>query len=278
MASFFRRAVAFGALLALAGGCEKPPETPPSAKASTTKPDDDHAHKESVRGGILVPVGGDKYHVEAVFEAGGVLRLFTLGADASTVVEVETQTLKGTVKMEGVPESEAMTFAPEPQSADKPGTTSQFVGRVPKALVGKRLVIAVPTVRIGAERYRFAFLSATSDKVDKGDHAMPAKVADEYERTLYLTPGGKYTAADIAANGGVTASQKFKGAKAEHDLKPKAGDPICPVTLTKASPKFTWVIDGKSYLFCCPPCVDEFVTLAKEKPAEIKPPEEYRQK
>ena len=282
MASFFRRAAVVGALiaapLALVGGCGKPAEAPPATKADKPAPsngDGDHAHKASVRGGVLIPVGGDKYHVEAVFEKGGVLRLFTLGKDESTVLEVEAQTLKGTVKIEGLPDSEMMAFAPEPQAGDKPGMTSQFVGQLPKALIGKRLVIGVPTIRIGTERYRFAFLSATSDK---GDHGMPAKVADEYETTLYLTPGGKYTAADIAANGSVTASQKFKGLKAEHDLKPKPGDTICPVTLTKASPKFTWVIDGKPYEFCCPPCVDEFVAQAKEKPETVRPPAEYRQK
>jgi YHS domain-containing protein len=50
------------------------------------------------------------------------------------------------------------------------------------------------------------------------------------------------------------------------------------VSKTKATPRFAWVIGGKMYLFCCPPCVDEFVQTAKEKPEEIKPPEEYRKK
>ncbi len=106
----------------------------------------------------------------------------------------------------------------------------------------------------------------------------PTKVVDDDEKTLYLTPGGKYTEADITANGGVTASQKFKGFKAAHDLKPAAGDQICPVTLTRANPKVSWVIGGKTYEFCCPPCVDEFVALAKEKPDEINDPASYVKK
>ena len=109
-------------------------------------------------------------------------------------------------------------------------------------------------------------------------HDLPPKVVDAEERKLYLTPGGKYTDADIKANGGAVAEAAFKGLKAEHDLKPKPGDKICPVTLTKANPKFSWVIDGETYQFCCPPCVDEFVALAKEKPDEIQPPEFYRKK
>lgn len=58
-------------------------------------------------------------------------------------------------------------------------------------------------------------------------------------------------------------------------MNPADGDRICPVTLTKANPEFTWIIDGKSYQFCCPPCVSEFVKMAKEEPEKLKAPEEY---
>ena len=104
---------------------------------------------------------------------------------------------------------------------------------------------------------------------------MPTKVFNEEERNFYLTPGGKYTAEDIKANGNVTAAEKFRGFQASHDLKPQPGERICPVTLTKANPKCTWIVGGKAYLFCCPPCVDEFVKLAKEKPNDVKDPESY---
>jgi YHS domain-containing protein len=69
--------------------------------------------------------------------------------------------------------------------------------------------------------------------------------------------------------------QKFKGIKSTHDMKPKAGDRICPITETKANPLFSWVIDGKSYQFCCPPCVDEFLKAAKASEAPLAPPESY---
>ena len=104
---------------------------------------------------------------------------------------------------------------------------------------------------------------------------MPEKATDAEETSLYLTPAGKYTEADIIANGKQTASQVFKGIKAAHDLNPKPGEKICPITLTKANPKFTWVVGGESYEFCCPPCVDEFVRIAKESPDEIKDPGSY---
>jgi TIGR03009 family protein len=35
------------------------------------------------------------------------------------------------------------------------------------------------------------------------------------------------------------------------------------------------VIGGKTYEFCCPPCIDEFVILAKEDPDRLLPPEAY---
>ena len=73
----------------------------------------------------------------------------------------------------------------------------------------------------------------------------------------------------------VTASEKFKGVMASHDLTPRPGDAICPITLTKANPKFTWVVGGKTYAFCCPPCIDEFVQTAKERPDQIKEPGDY---
>ncbi len=105
-----------------------------------------------------------------------------------------------------------------------------------------------------------------------------AAPANSKERELYLTPGGAYTDADIKANGNQLPAQKFRGVKVSHDLKPVVGDRICPITLTKANPGYTWVIGGKEYLFCCPPCVEEYVTLAKKDPAAIKPPETFIKK
>jgi YHS domain-containing protein len=136
------------------------------------------------------------------------------------------------------------------------------------------LELTVPNLSLEGKRFRF------TTSVGPADHAveMPAKVTDDEERALYLTPGGAYTREDIAANGGRTATEKFKGFRAQHDLHPKAGDLLCPITRTKANPQCAWVVGGKTYQFCCPPCVDEFVKQAKEKPETILPPEGYVQK
>ena len=118
--------------------------------------------------------------------------------------------------------------------------------------------------------------ASQTDDHDDHDH-MPRKVkVSEEDRKLYLTPGGMYTEADIKANGNMVAAEKFKGIRATHDVKPAPGDPLCPISMTKANTKFTWVIGGKTYEFCCPPCVDEFVRQAKERPDELKPADEYR--
>jgi hypothetical protein len=95
------------------------------------------------------------------------------------------------------------------------------------------------------------------------------------ERRLYLTPGGRYKAADIDANGPLLPSQRFRRIESRHDMHPQPGDRLCPVTGTRASPNFTWIVGGKAYQFCCPPCVDEFVRQAKEHPRTLRPPDHY---
>ena len=99
----------------------------------------------------------------------------------------------------------------------------------------------------------------------------------EKDRTMFLVPGGIYTAADIAANGSTTPGVKFKDIDWDHG-KPVAGEKVCPVTDNKADPKCAWIVGGKTYEFCCTPCVRNFVELAKKEPAKIKKPEEYVQK
>ncbi len=275
---------AFGAVVGLAGcnGSTDTPDPPPGPSAGPTPAkhgpdakDGEHGHKPTAHGGIIVPIGRDNYHGEAVFEKDGVIRFYTLGQDEAKVIEVEAEPLNAYAKPEGVTEATAFVFKAEPQPGDAPGKTSQFVGKLPRDLWGKKVEVTVPTIRIGGERFRVGFSSAPAAHADP---AMPDKAADAEERKLYLTPGGKYTAADITANGNKVASEKFRGVPVSHDLKPKAGDRICPITLTKANPAFAWVIDGKTYEFCCPPCVDEFVQLAKEQPNQIKPPGEYVKK
>jgi YHS domain-containing protein len=247
---------------------------PQEPREQGARTDGEHGHKPGGHGGNVVEIGRDNYHAEAVFEKGGTLKLYLLGKDEAKVQEVESQVLTGYARVEGGTEATPLTLRPVPQPGDAEGKTSQFVGKLPQELRGKKVEVTVPSITIAGERFRFGFTSAAEGH----DEGMPARPAQEEERKLYLTPGGKYTAEDIKANGGQTASEKFRGLTASHDLRPRPGDKICPITLTKASSKFSWVVGGKSYQFCCPPCVDEFVQTAKDHPEEIKEPQDYVKK
>ena len=117
---------------------------------------------------------------------------------------------------------------------------------------------------------------AIASEREPHDHVeMPDKLGTEEQKKIFLTPGGLYTEADIEANGRAIADIKYRGIKSEHSTMAKKGDKICPISETKANPKFTWVIGGKTYQFCCVPCIEEFVGKAKTTPGEIKPPDAY---
>lgn len=112
-------------------------------------------------------------------------------------------------------------------------------------------------------------------------NALPAsgtKPMSAADKALFLTPGGAYTQADIVANGNTSAYLKYASVVPAHDAKVNVGDPVCPISETKPNPALTWQIGGKTYTFCCPPCIAEFVKKAKTDPASIKLPEEYIKK
>lgn len=250
------------------------PSTQITAKKVGPEAEGEHVHKPGGHGGLIVEIGRENYHAEVVFEKGGVLRLYILGKDEAKIQEVESQVLTGYVKLVGGTEAVSFVFRPVPQPGDAEGKTSQFFAKLPKELAGKNLEVTIPSIRIGGERFRLGFKSASAAH----DEDLLDKVSGDEERQLYLTPAGKYTEADIKANRNMTASQKFKGLMSSHDRKPKSGDKICPITQTKANPNITWVVGGKTYEFCCPPCIDEFVKMAKEHPEEVKEPGSYVKK
>ncbi len=270
-------------------GCNQPTSTPPTtstpnsstATANAVMPTtaapaaaDEHPHTPGAHGGIVIPIGSDSYHAEAVIEKEGVFRLLMLGADETRIQEVDVQSVKAYIKASGDTDATPIDMKATPQDGDAPDKTSQFVGQLPQDAVGKAIDVTIPNLRIGAERFRVGFTTA----VEEHDTGMPAAVSGDEEQKLYFTAAGKYTEADIKANGKLTAATKFKGFMSKHDMKPKPGDWICPVTFTKANPKIEWQVNGKKYLFCCPPCVDEFVRMAKEEPEDVLEPGDYIQK
>ncbi len=231
----------------------------------------EHAHPVGAQGGVIIGFDRDRYHAEVWVEPDGVLRLMTLGRSPSEIIDVESQALVAYVAG-GAGETVAVPLRPEPQPGDGSGRTSQFAGRLPSQLTGRPIQATVAALQIDGRRYRFGFAWPA-----EAAHQlpMPDKVQDEAERELYLEPGGMYTAADIEANGQLTASAAFVGFKAQHDFAPRPGDRLCPVTRTKANPDCGWIIGGQRYTFCCPPCIDEFLALAKAEPDQVQSPESY---
>jgi hypothetical protein len=137
----------------------------------------------------------------------------------------------------------------------------------------KLTLVAIAALFVGlvADRVRRS-IAAPNTGVDV---EMPQGVGDDEALELHLKPGGKYTQADIEANGRTTPSKKYRGFKARHDFAPQSGDRLCPVTRTKANAGCTWIVGGRTYQFCCPPCIDEFVELAKRHPDRLLPPKAY---
>lgn len=232
---------------------------------------EDHEHPPGTHGGVITSFAHDRYHAEALLEEGGVLRVFMLGRDRTEVVDVPRQSPIAYVRS-GEREAKAVELAPVPQAGDRPEHTSQFVGQISPEGDGEPLTLTVSPLQIGGSRYRLAFAWD-----DQQEHAPPQKLKDDAERQLYLVPGGGYTRSDIEANGGVTPSQRYSGFESRHDFSPQPGDRLCPISRTKASAECTWIIGGREYPFCCPPCIDEFVRLAKEHPDQIQSPEAYVQ-
>jgi hypothetical protein len=257
-------------LAASAAGCSRgsAANRRPASDSSSTL--ETHAHLPGEHGGLIVSIGHDQYHAEPVFGADGSLRLYTLGPDESQVLEVERQTITAYVTKESQFQAALVELKPAPQRDDAPDKTSVFAGRLPEELQKSALTVVIPNIRIAQTRFRFSFHSG-----DEGGSQMPQTLTSSRARDLFLTPKGLYTAADIAANGSTTAAEKYHGFHSTHDFNPQPGDSICPVTHTKANPNCTWIVGGKKYLFCCPPCIDEFVKLAREAPEKIKSPAEY---
>lgn len=255
---------------ALVVGCSNTSAPP------TPVPADGHADHQlsAAHGGVMVEIGEEVAHAEAVFEADGNVRLYLLGKDAKAVLEIDAKPFEAFAKPDGGTSAEKFEFVPSPQSGDTAGKASLFVGKLPAGVNGKPVGVSIPNLRVGADRYRVGFHSPAAT----GHDVMPAKRTDDAAVKLFGTAGGLYTPDDIKANGTRTPDEKYKGIRAKHGTDPKAGDKICPISETLANPQFTWVVGGKSYEFCCTPCIEEFVDKAKTKSDEVLDPSAYIKK
>ncbi len=242
-----------------------------SATSSADGHDDSAGHR-SAHGGVVAPIG--RNHVEAVTDTKGNLRVYILGQDETELHPIPVRTLEAEVRATGEAVVRPVALKATREPGDPEGEASTFVASLPPALQGKPADLTV-TVPVGRKRYRARLELLASGAGHTEATPMPPAPVDAAEQKLFLSPGGLYTEQDIVANQRATPSVRFAGFQASHDMNPRSGDRLCPVTLTKPHPTCGWIVNGKQYLFCCPPCVSEFVGWAKEKPEKIRAPEEY---
>lgn len=234
-------------------------------------------HVETVTHSANVQAAGN-YHIEAQLGDQGTLVLYIYGQAEKQLFPISRYAPDTGMEAVAVVPGDGslpLTLAARPVSTDPTGLSSRFVAKIDRSLASGAVGLSL-TVPIEGASYRLQWQPGQLiPGASVGDAAMPAAVGDAEAQKLFLTPGGLYTDADIKANGSQTATQKYGSQMSQHNAHPKPGEALCPISETAANPKFSWVIGGKKYLFCCPPCIEEFVKQAKEKPESIKSPESY---
>lgn len=266
------------ATFALIGCNSQPPVsgTKSSARTPGKAIDDDHSdHSNGPHGGSVIDFG--PHHAELVVDqAAKKATVYILDNKIKNAVPIAIEKLQFSVKS---PQFQ-VDLLPDPLPGESREKASRFSAANEK-FSNKQKFEGTLSGLLDGKPYLGDFETKDHQEGDKhGKHEAAPKTDDGLakERDLFLTPGGIYTAADVAANGNTIPSIKYKGISWEHadDLKP--GDRTCPITVNKADPKCTWIVNGKSYEFCCTPCLDKFVKWAKQEPAKIKEPDAYIQK
>lgn len=232
--------------------------------------DSAHEHETGPHGGMIVAINEDEphYHVEFVVETDGRIRLFLSGEKPEQIVQVKPHTLIARAKLAGEPEETSILLRPAEIMSATPQNTSQFWGRMSPELMGKHLTLEIKDLEI--EDRKFAFVIKLPSAADPTGRS---RVATDLERELVLKPRAGYTQADVEAAGGVIPSAKYKDVRPGHSMRAMRGDRLCPVSRIKADSRISWNVKGRTYQFCCSPCIVDFVSLAKERPEEIVAPE-----
>jgi hypothetical protein len=250
------------------------------APATATAPISGGTHAETQPHAPNIQSAGN-YHIEAQLDPSGALTLYIYGQREKQLAPLDTAGLETGLEVWAICEGEGRISLPmraRPYPTDPTGTASRFVGRFARRPDQIRVGLSL-TVPIDGRTYRVQWRPEDISPGPSGDGAaaMPVAASSDEAQRLFLTPGGVYTPADIAANGRMTATQKYGDQMSSHNPHPAPGDRICPITDTLANPRFAWTVGGKIYLFCCPPCIEEFVRKAKTAPGTIRAPEAYIQ-
>jgi hypothetical protein len=262
------------AALTLAVGCGGQSGTSTKSETQTEKgsKEADHAHGAGPHGGTLADWGGGKFHVEfTVDHSKQEAAVYVLGDDAKTPVPIKAT--GGLILLTIKDPPFQVELKAEPQKGESSEKASRFVGK--HAKLGKEQEFAGT---ISGEVDGIPYAADFKEEPEGSEHGKVSssrEIVGDRERDLYMTAGGLYTEEDIKANGNSVPSAKFKGVVWAHDEDLKAGDKVCPVTANKSEAECSWIVGGKKYEFCCPPCLDKFIMWAKTKPEKVKDPGEY---
>lgn len=214
---------------------------------------------------------------------------FAKAGEAWSGILADRKSLEQTIRSGKLSEAHELAFAIRDGVVTLPYKSSALAPGKQKALAAQVKTVAALAETIdkfadagnaAKTKSEYAKLAKALDAIEAlyPANALPsggAKPMSAADRALFLTPGGLYTQADITANGNASAYQKYANVVPMHDAQVKAGEPVCPISETKPNPQLTWVVNAKTYTFCCPPCIAEFVKKAKTSPQSIKAPETY---
>ena len=259
----------------LVAGC-KQENAGTKAPVNTISKSEAHAHGIGPNGGIVFELG--KYHAE-----------FTVDHDKKECTVVVLSSDEKNPQPIKVAAMELMLTTNETKTTDGKVIPRLTIKLLPKNDAGSKGSIFVGSDAGLGSPANFAGIvigeidgkpsqGEFKEEVEGHGHVASSKTTGkptEREATLFLTPGGIYTAADIEKNGRVVPSVKFQGIAWSHDDDLKKGDKVCPVTDNKADAQCVWYVNGKKYEFCCPPCLEKFVGWAKNQPDKVKAPEAY---
>lgn len=231
-----------------------------------TWPFGDHAHTAGTHGGTVHTLDGSRHlHAEIVVGPTGAIQVYPLGETPDEPLAFEGKSVVAELRADGDAEPSELVLHPDATAA--PGVpVPRLVGKLPPNFLGRKLTLAATGLAIQGEPYAFSF-----DWRSELPAAELDRLVAQEQQDIYLRPAGRYTDDDIAANGRATAAETFRGTKAAHGRHDAKGDALCPTARLPADRRFAWVVGGKKLHFCCPQCIDEFVTRVKQHPESFPP-------
>lgn len=123
--------------------------------------------RPGTRGGLIFPVGVDRYNLEAVFKKDGTVQLHMLAKDGKLTQEVEEQTIKAYARPLSAFESKEFILKAKPHAGNSPGKTNLFEGTLPVGMEGKMVDVSIPYFSVNGENFRLGIQSKSESALPK---------------------------------------------------------------------------------------------------------------